>query len=245
MKPEEYRKEISDGNLYSYEWDGGVLFLRRKESRHLMTFLVRDTDSFPDVELPEDTVMEIQQKPTEKAVAFWTRNGFTPAFERIRMVRPPCNESPPYKADGASMVSSATIENYNDIRKLVWDSFDHSTGCIPNDEELRASIASGDIIIVEFEQPPVQPGAYLYQTALGGMLRVGEKPASVEIRQLAIRQDLRGKGLSHDLVTAFTARFAEKKQLVWVRDGYTPAIKTYKAAGFIPDGRRSVVLVRL
>ena len=235
MKPDEYHTEISGGNLYAHEWDGGLLFLRKKKGRHLLTFLIKDLESYPGIDLPEDTVMEIPQKTTQpnKAAEYWARNGFNTAFERIRLTRPVGEASAAaYDAGVGVDIFPAMAENYEDVRALLWGSFDHRTGCLPDDDELKESIKRGEVLIVKVAN------------SVGGVLRAIEKLASAEIRQLAVREDLRGTGLSHKLVRAFTARFAGKKQIVWVRDGYTAAIKTYTATGFAPDGRRSIVMTR-
>ena len=227
LTPDEYRAQIDMGALYMHEWGGGLLFLQKREGRHLLTFYVNDLNVLPDVELPPDTVTEIPQKSgTREAspiVSYWAQSGLTVIFERIRLAR---------SAEPVGVSSGAAIAQDNDfdsVYALLRDCFDLRTGCLPTERELREDIQKGHIL-------RGQDG--------GGVLRVAERSGAMEIRQLAVREDKRGRGVGHALVQDFIGRFGDRKCVTWVREDNAAALRVYTAAGFAADGFKSTVMVR-
>ena len=225
---DQYRAEISSGTLYAHEWDGGLLFLRKRDGWHLLTFYVHDVEAAPGVELPPDTVTEIAQKPggaASIAVGFWEQAGLNPEFERIRMARSAGSESVP----GDHTAHIVREADFDGVLALLNGSFDPSTGCLPTETELRDDIMQGNVLCVK-------------DSTVCGVLRTVTRSASVEIRQLAVREDMRGRGVAKSLVQAFVERYGDKKSTVWLIDGNAPALHVYTSAGFALDGWKSTVL---
>jgi GNAT superfamily N-acetyltransferase len=226
MRPDEYRAEISAGTLCVHEYGGGLLLLRHREGRHLLTFYINDREVFPDVELPPDTVASIPLKASGiDAASYWTRFGMRPLGEYIRLTR----EAGSVPVVAASTIQIAAERDFGGVHALLHDSFDLRTGCLPSDTELRGDIGRGMVLCVK-------------NKGIGGVLRFGEFSGRAEILHLAVRGDLRGRGIGHILVSGFVDLYGKQKCTVWMRDGYTPALKTYIAAGFSPDRQRSILL---
>ncbi|MCL2402196.1 MAG: GNAT family N-acetyltransferase [Oscillospiraceae bacterium] len=225
MHPDEYRAEISAGTLFAYEYGGGLLLFRKREGRHLLTFYINDRAVLPDIKLPPDTVLSMPLKAVgADAVSYWIRFGMHPLGEYIRLTR---------VAGSALVVGDSTVQiavesDFDSVHTLLRDSFDLRTGCLPSTAELRGDIKRGMVLCVK-------------DNGIGGVLRFAEFSGRAEIMHLAVHEDLRGRGIGHTLVSGFAARYGKQKCTVWMRDGYTPALKTYTAAGFSPDGQISVL----
>ena len=261
MTADEYRAEIANGTLFAHEWGGGVLFLRKRETYHLLSFYVNDLGALPEIKLPEDTFAEIAYKPAGaenvgRVVAFWERVGFKPVFERVRLTRTAGSSllksdllqaqydaiqsvgddvgiAPYERCEHPSplRIAIAGAQDINTCHELMRTNFDSLTGHLPEKYEIRDSVAAGCILCLKDTQGDVC-----------GLLRWGPRAASVEIRQLALREDMRGQGLARCLLDTFIAKCGDRKNIVWVRDGYVPALKSYAAVGFAADGWRSTVL---
>ena len=226
MHPKEYRAEISAGTLFAHEYDGGLLLLRKREGRHLLTFYINNRNVLPDVKLPSDTITGIPQKTSEAdAISYWTQLGMRPLGEYIRLTR----EVDSGSASEEPSIHIAAESDFDGVHALLYDSFDLRTGCLPSDAELRDDIKQGMVLCVKDDR-------------IGGVLRFGAFSGRAEIMHLAVREDLRGRGIGHMLVKDFVGRYGERKCTVWMREGYAPALKAYTAAGFFPDGMRSVLL---
>ena len=244
MTADEYRAEIEAGALYAHTWPGGILFLRSRGEYQLLSYYINDAAILPDCELPIDAVTEIAFKPSglgsaKKAIQFWEQVGLKRALERIRLTR---HATSLVGANGVCPLSSSLAPNgkpvafampqdANDCQKLINTSFDPITGHIPTYLEIKASIAESNILCIKDSCGKVC-----------GLLRCVKRVASVEIRQLALREDMRGQGLAHKLLNAFNEKWGSNKSTVWMWDGNVPALKAYTSAGFTADGWRSVVL---
>lgn len=234
IQPDEYRQEIASGTLYAFDWDGGLLLLRQRKGLHLLTFYINDHNALPVVDLPDDTVLEITQKSPDDtsasaAVSYWTSFGFTSAFDRIRLTRPARRE--PLHSSISHEVRVASPDDLDRIYTLLYESFDTLTGCLPLKSELLDDIIRGYVLCV------VSDGE------MCGVLRASERKGVAEIRHLAVRHDLRGRGIARDLLSGFVEKFGEQKCIVWMRDGYAPAFSLYANAGFTADGWRSTVML--
>lgn len=234
MLASEYRALIADGSLFMHEWSGGLLLLCRKDGRHLLKFSVSDADSLPDASLPLDTVTEIAYKPSgvaaaERAVSYLEKCGFATLFGRIRMTRQPGGE--PLAEVSGYKVYIADDDRYDDIRALLRGCFDIRTGCLPDDSELFGDIAAGRVLCVLDDSD-----------VTAGLLRYEVRASSLEICHLAVREDMRGRGVAGSLIRDLVGRFGDKSITVWLRDGYAPAQRAYVSAGFVLDGLRSFVM---
>jgi len=238
MTTDEYREDIARGNLYFHVWAGGILFLRKRETYHMLSFCVNETCFLPHCVLPDDVFTEIAYKPdgvgkATRAVEFWKQVGLQVAYERVRLTRPSgANVTCTGMQEASIVIQPATIQDTESCKTLLYNSFDHITGHIPDNHELIESIKTGHVLCMK------DPNGNVC-----GLLRFSSREASLEIRQLALREDMRGRGLASELITHLIKLANDKKITVWARDGYVPAIKSYTTSGFAPDGWRSTVLV--
>lgn len=231
MSPEEYKSDIAVGVLSAYTWPGGLVFLRGREGYQILSYFITDTEIPLDIDIPENTVVEIVSKPSGAEAAgivvrYWEWVGLKPMLKRIRLTRP----------SGVSSVEGdrvfvASEQDTGGCDKLIRASFDPVTGHIPDYHELSSSIKAGHVLCLKDSEGVVC-----------GLLRVLLRAASVEIRQLALREDMRGRGLSRNLLDAFIKKWGDRKSTVWMKDSYVPAFRTYATAGFTVDGWCSHVL---
>ena len=251
MTAAEYKSDIAAGTLYAHTWPGGLIFLRKREGHHQLSYFVTDPQIPLDCKLPEDTFTEIAYKPSgaeiaAKGIEYWMQVGLKPIFERIRLTRqatPEKNndnpETPHVGRDAqAAWASSKRAfcvcgqpQDAQTIHNLLKSSFSHLTGHLPDYHELKTDITENNILCMKDPQ-----------NTIIGLIRSTPRKASIEIRQLALREDMRGRGLAHHLMNAFIEKYGNNKITVWMQDGYAPALKSYTAAGFVPDGWRSSVL---
>ncbi|MBR3997833.1 MAG: GNAT family N-acetyltransferase, partial [Clostridia bacterium] len=85
----------------------------------------------------------------------------------------------------------------------------------------------------------------------GGILLYGEKGLlhhrsegkKTELRHLCVTESARGQGIGEKLVRAYHSLTDGMRRLVWVREDYAPAVRTYEKCGYAPDGMISRVLV--
>jgi len=273
MTAAEYHADVEAGVLYAHIWPGGVLFLRGREGYQLLSYCINDLGIMPGCRLPDNVLCEIGYKPSgvaaaEGAVRFWAAVGLKMAFERVRLTRMLGQEGPPGGAGAAivqkdrQLVSIFGRNGYNiesvgnltlpppiapigipllsladecDIdscHRLMHECFDVITGHIPTYRELKESVAAGCILCMKDSSG-----------AVCGLLRCVARVGSTEIRQLAIREDMRGQGLARLLLDAFIEKWGRGKCTVWVRNGYAPALNAYRSADFVADGWRSSVMV--
>ena len=249
MTADEYREDIESGTFYAHTWPGGVLFLRDRGGYNLLSYYIIDTNVVPDCELPDDTVTEIAYKPSgaeaaERAIRFWEITGLNIAFERIRLTRLETADKSgignaavgiPFQCRGLLLpgfaLNIAIFQDLDDCQKLMQANFDPITGHIPTSNEIETSIAEGCILCLKDSFGKIC-----------GLLRCVQRAASVEIRQLALREDVRGQGLARQLLDIFIEKWGSGKSTVWMRDGNVPALKAYNSAGFTADGWRSAVM---
>ena len=231
MTADEYREDINRKLLFTHTWPGGVFFLRKREGYHILSYIISDTSILPQCVLPDDSFIEIAYKSggacsAAKASEFWVKAGFKLRFERIRLSRPSgiCDEA-------AKNICLAKAQDIDGCNVLLRTCFDRKTGYLPDFDELMSDITKGHVICMKDSHNRVC-----------GLLRCQMRAASVEIRQLAIREDMRGRGLARHLINFFLSIWDEKKSIVWMEDGYAPALKSYISVGFSPDGWRSLVL---
>ena len=78
--------------------------------------------------------------------------------------------------------------------------------------------------------------------AITGLLHFSLVGNTGEIRHLAVRSDLRGTGRTRPLLDGYLRAIGGVKSVVWTRSDDLAAQTAYQRRGFVPDGRRSVVL---
>ncbi|MCL1835374.1 MAG: GNAT family N-acetyltransferase [Oscillospiraceae bacterium] len=173
------------------------------------------------------------------------------------------------RASGVPSPRIATSSDREGLRMLLIDSFNSLTGCLPEDEELSKDIAEGCVLCVTGaggESDNLQGNAPKTCIAAessssvghaagnsdnaaspaplpaAGLLRFARRQASLEIAHLAVREDMRGRGISGKLLEHFISNRGGLPVTVWVNEGNIPAERAYSSSGFTPDGLRSVVL---
>ncbi|MCI8284732.1 MAG: GNAT family N-acetyltransferase [Firmicutes bacterium] len=226
---DDYREEISQGNLYVQNWNSGLLIFRqRKDFFRGNYYVILDTDRKPNIEWPETTIMEIVFRPgrSRYILDYWKDMGFEQIFERMRMTRLP--ETDISTLD--SQIPSVTADEAEDILN---ECFDYRTACLPERKEIEADAEESRFLSRRSDEGD-----------LSAMLRVSSKKSYYEIRQLCVRNQFRGSGLADQLTQEFTQRFGDKKCRVWVRKDFKETRKMYEKNGFTSDGWTSSVIIR-
>ena len=116
------------------------------------------------------------------------------------------------------------------VQAFLQSNFSPLTGCLPNREELDRDLRQGRVLTLE------EGGA------ITGLLHFSLVGNTGEIRHLAVRSDLRGTGRTRPLLDGYLRAIGGVKSVVWTRSDDLAAQTAYQRRGFVPDGRRSVVL---
>ncbi len=229
LSADDYKAEIDAGTLSAHNWHGGLLLFRERNGFCKANYFVTNKEKFPFVKWPDPTVMEIVFRPGSRRdiVEYWEKCGFVHVFERIRMTRLPDSGGA-----GPQLEAPAAVEP-DLAEKMLNDSFDRRTACLPSREEIEADASEGRLL-----------SRYDEEGALAALLRVRVEKAHVEIRHMCVKPQMRNKGLAEQLTEECIARFGDKKCRVWVRSDYDSARGVYELNGFTQDGWKSVVLIR-
>ena len=110
--------------------------------------------------------------------------------------------------------------------------FGLQTGYMPALWELKSDVKTGSLLCIKGDDGQ-----------LCGLLRWVAHPANIEVRLVAVREDVRGQKLSRRLLDAFTHKWGHKQNTIWMNDDNIAAQKAYTAVGFAPDGWRSDVML--
>lgn len=158
-------------------------------------------------------------------------------------------------------VKKSTAEDAAAIRPLLDSSFNPITGCLPENDELYADAAAGNILMLfadndsraaSKDSPKNRIGAAVLQQTNDsrhpaavpcGILHYRTSKKSAEIKHLAIAPQMRGNGLSSMLINTFLDECKDLKTTVWTGHGNAAALNAYKDCGFTEDGRRSSVMI--
>ena len=145
--------------------------------------------------------------------------------ERLRLPRPAGETGEP-----ALPLSTPAPEALSSVQTFLQSNFSPLTGCLPNREELDRDLRQGRVLTLE------EGGA------ITGLLHFSLVGNTGEIRHLAVRSDLRGTGRTRPLLDGYLRASGGVKSVVWTRSDDLAAQTAYQRRGFVPDGRRSVVL---
>ena len=157
-----------------------------------------------------------------ETVSYLTAQGFVPVLERLRLSRP--------AGEPALPLSTPAPEALSSVQAFLQSNFSPLTGCLPNREELDRDLRQGRVLTLE------EGGA------ITGLLHFSLVGNTGEIRHLAVRSDLRGTGRTRPLLDGYLRAIGGVKSVVWTRSDDLAAQTAYQRRGFVPDGRRSVVL---
>lgn len=220
-------KYIADGKMY-FETVGKSLFIIRRREGFSTLYYCMSCDEVPDFGfLDETTVTETAFRTKDEALinadSLMCDCGFEREFFRKRMV---FTNTDTDNVELPTKVRYADLSELDFVYGLLENSFSHMTGCLPTLDELSENIKNSEIILHED----------------GGVLHYVHGRASFELRHLCVDEKMRGHGISGELVRFYNG-IVPKKSLVWVREGYLPAEKTYENNGYTADGMKSSVLI--
>lgn len=220
----ELRRASEAGELAYERWDGGLCILRNCGGFYRVSYYV--TNPAAEFSPAWDMDAVVEGAYSEAMDAFWRGAGFEFRFHRYRLSRAACEgaskELPEPERVGAA-----------EALGLLEAAFDRRTGCLPDMETLEWG--SSERLMLS------RRGA---DGELEALLNVKRERRSYEIRQLAVSERARGKGLAQSLVEEFIARYGSSQLLVWVRDDAPAARHIYEKYGFRADGRETAVWLR-
>ena len=234
--PEKLYGYAKQGNLYIAQSKAGVFVLADAGGFFRLYYAL----SGPEADMPAEICENALPVVTETAyrgdlflpsAGFFARRGFERALTRSRMERktqaaahrPPEPDAAKREAD-----PEAVLDLFN-------ASFDRCTGCIPSLPELQKASSEGRLITEA--QSGGLCGALLYEEA-GNVS---------SLSNLAVAQNMRGRGFGDWLMGLWTARSGKAGKAVlrlWVSDENAAAIKLYQKHGFKPDGLKSCVFMK-
>ena len=224
-------KYVAEGRISACELDGSLFIIRERESSgtaFCSLYYCMKKEYVPDLSfISQTTVAETPFRERDalliEANESLCKAGFEREFIRRRMVFVQKNEPVPALGEGMKYADEADIPF---IEKLLSESFSPLTGCLPDKDETASAVREKRFILHKN----------------GGLLHFEKSRASFELRHLCVSESARGHGTAGELVRAYNST-VPKKSLVWVREGYAPAEKTYENNGYTADGMRSSVLI--
>ncbi len=216
-----YQREIAEGNLFLQQFEGGILFLRRRPTHYLGNFHLLPGAQIQLEEMDRPVVMEISSR-TQPNVEPGLNVGFSPILHRKRLTATEGTPAP-------CPIRLAKEEEGEAVLALLNQEFDPLTGCLPTLPQLEEEIALGNIFVWD------EDGCII---AL--LHRMIEKN-NAEFRHLAIAKSHRGRGLSHQLMGGYFAHTDAKKHVLWTANPIAEQI--YLRHGYTADGYTSTVLI--
>lgn len=229
LSAQELKREAELGTLYYGLWPQGFLLLRKREGFFRGAYQFLPGEACP--KLPDElhVILEIPARPKDKTVPeareFWKSGGFTPVLERLRYAKD-LNNTPDLSAPEGKIVS-AKGKLVREALSFLQAHFDPLTGCLPSFEEL-----SQDQAFCLLDEGG----------AVAGVLHAAFGKASSEIRHLAVRKELRGRGYGGELIRAYESQCPSPKSLVWTGKENSAARRLYDKRGYSPDGWTALVL---
>ena len=237
LTPEDYRREMDGGTLYVHPLEAGLLLLRRRSGHWILNGWFSPGQEEISLPVDEPVTAELPFRPKDGAEAegalsaLFTAGGFVPRLRRVRLTRPA--GPAPEGAAGGFVLRPAEEADLPAVQKLLEGCFDPLTGCLPDGAALADAAAAGDLLC-----------ALDGCGGPAGVLHSRRTEKEGEIRHLAVRPELRGRGCARGLLTGWLARLEGRRARVWTGADNLAALRTYGGAGFREDGWRSLVLVR-
>lgn len=220
--PGELQQEAEKGTLYSISWEHGLVLLRKREKRFLLScFLCPGQEAYPVLSLPEETVAEAVFRPEDKnrnaLEAFFVSQGMMSILSRLRYQ---CEEGKSWETGKIEEdVTEAAAGDSGRVCGFLQHMFPVLTGCVPSAEQLEKE----KVFLIKQEEDIL------------GVLHWQQNRGNAEIRHLAVAPQQQGKGFAKKLLACFF-RDSQGKRLVWTGAENLPARKLYEAWGFTPDG---------
>ncbi len=221
-------QELEHGTLRIMPFEGGLLLARQRDTFQRLWFYLQKGACLPHWTQELPTVMEIPMRSRDLGLADADRQfqqqGFSSCFTRQRVTR----KAAPVEVSPKFSVSSARIQDFQQVSTILETCFQPLTACLPTKEALEQDIANNHVLLI----PNV------------GVLRLIPGKASVEVRQLAVLPQARGTGAARALMQAHLQRWGHMTNRIWVRTDFESVLHLYQSLGFVPDGWTSQVLFR-
>lgn len=222
-------RPLPPGTLRAQATPAGLLLLRDRGDHTRLTFYLGDLTVPLGAELPRPTVTEVAFRPRDtglrETVSYLTARALSLCWSGF--VSPAPRER---RESRLSPLSTPAPEALSSVQAFLQSNFSPLTGCLPNREELDRDLRQGRVLTLE------EGGA------ITGLLHFSLVGNTGEIRHLAVRSDLRGTGRTRPLLDGYLRAIGGVKSVVWTRSDDLAAQTAYQRRGFVPDGRRSVVL---
>lgn len=224
-------KYVAEGRISACELDGSLFILRERESCGVdfcSLYYCMKKGYVPKLSfVRKTTVAETPFREKDalliEADESLCKAGFEREFTRRRMAFVQIDEPVSTLGDGMRYADEDDIPL---IEKLLSESFSPLTGCLPDKNETAFAVREKRFILHKND----------------GLLHFEKSRSSFELRHLCVSHSARGQGIAGELVRAYNGT-VQKKSIVWVREGYAPAEKTYENNGYTADGMRSSVLI--
>jgi len=228
---ERFRSEIENGTLYVQEIPDGLLLFRKRDGFYRLNFYLQPEADLSGLLFPGDTVMEIASRPQDTSLKcaerMWQQKGFAFLFGRTRVAW-----TEPYETlslNPAYTIRPALQSDADAAMQLLLDRFSVRTACLPNFQELRSDIETGNLWLA------VTP-----QNEVIGVLHTVSEKKSVQVRHIAVSQSHKKQGVATQLLCALRQR-TDGKIFLWVSDNNTPARQLYDKLGFTTENWTSTV----
>lgn len=234
VSPEVFEREMQAGNLFFHQWDGGVIYMQKREFFNKLHFDIIDADIPLDIELPKVSVTEVigrnNDEAGKKAARFFKEMGFKTHLERVRLTRKGNEKVDLGPWDGK--VELATIDDCNEVLRSIKATFDNYAGCVPTSDELKRDIEAGNLLVAKKEGK------------LCGYLHIERKSkTSLEIGHIATLEHARGKKVAQKMMGTYINCFDAPIRRSWVGRENVASIELHMKNNFGLDGFSSEILI--
>ena len=234
LSPASFQREIQRGTLFAQQTDGGLILLRRRDGFWRMSFYLQPDGDVSSLELPKQTVLEIPTRPRDLALkqseTLWKEKGFRLLFSRQRMEL--ARRSDAFAVRSDCCVRPAICGEEPKILRLMEENYDRRTACLPTDDELSEDVAAGHIFLA----------VTCPEGQVAGFLRLLRTKRIAEVRQIAVSEPFRGRGIAGALLNQLTLAEGQKGH-VWVAQNNVAALRLYESFGFAKDEWTSTVWI--
>lgn len=223
--------EIENNLLYYYEYAGGLLILRDRNSHYILNYYINDITKEIEETFDKNIVVEIVSRPNDnndKIINCFLHYGFSVCLERIRYTNT-CDkivDNP--MSENVQLCKNDDAENIYEILK---ENFNAYTGCIPTKERLIKDIENGNVYIYKDEK-------------IKGTLHIDKNKNSSEIKHLIVVENERKKGIATKLINKYFCDIDSKRKTVWTGKENNCARRFYEKNGYELDGYTSIVLIK-
>ncbi len=229
--PEAVREKIERGILYLEKVSGGILLLEKEPEFLRCYFFLNSAAPSERIKLPAPGVAELvyQNKMTpaqETQAALLKGMGFSLGRESGRLS---CPESEALEEECGSVKVASSESDIPAICRLIRSTFDPRYAFISDEKQTALDLHAGNIFQIREGE------------TLAGVLYSECAKGVASIRQLAVDESCRGRGLGRQLISFYHKQYRGKVRTFahWVDLNNAPAIRLYRKMGYSPDGRHA------